>query len=141
MDTLPLGFSRFFHPSEHAQRLRKKHRTLIIFVANLRRHAEQLRRSFYVAACKTGSRKIVVGIEKIGIDADRLLELTRSFVVTAGQRKCEPARYVCLRAAGYEFHCSLAGPFRTAQILFSCTKPLVNGGIYSCQSGKRWTVV
>jgi hypothetical protein len=72
-------------------------------VTNLRRHAEQLRRSFYVAPCKTGSREIVVGIEEIGIDADRLLELMRSFVVTVGERKCEPARYVCLREAGYEF--------------------------------------
>src|SRR6185436_12485854 len=59
-DALSPGCPRLLITSEYAQRLLEEHRALKVFLANLRRLAEELGRALDVTAREAGSREIVV---------------------------------------------------------------------------------
>src|SRR5882757_836705 len=87
----------------------------------------------YVAARKAGSREIVVGVEKIRIEAHSILEFMRRFLVPLIERECAAARHVRIGEAGGQLQRLLTGALRLDQVVFFCAIPFVKSGMHHRQ--------
>ena len=65
---------RLFSP-ESARRSAEQHGALKVLAAQLRREGEHFGCARHVAVRERGSGEVVVGVEQIGVDANRFLEL------------------------------------------------------------------
>ena len=126
---------RFAGSPDHPQRLRLQHGALKVLLPHFSRLAEELRRSFDIAAGEAGSGEVVVGVEEIGIEPDRLFELARGLVVVPRQRQHEPPGGVRLGLSRREFERPPADAIGLDEVLFLCAEPLVERGVHGREAG------
>jgi hypothetical protein len=85
---------------------------LKVLVANLGRHGKEIRGSRNVATRKTGSREVVISIEKIGINANGLLEFADRLVILLPEGEGKASGDVGFGQSRCEFQGFLTGTFR-----------------------------